>query len=207
MGQDKHDGHTDLASCRNLALSSGGRVSRQDFTATGVLSARRRPLNTSPKLPCRETQMHRPSLPQRSRGQPCPPAGTLAPQLTRPMRSPSSTSSWLSTHLSCRQQPPRSASRPSPHPLLLLQLPHAEMSHCGWKGPGLRPAQGSRLLPLPTLTLGTALARTIPLLRVMGCWLCRRWSTSSGMVGKPSPSSRYKFCREGRLRGHACVHA
>lgn len=42
---------THLASCRNLALRSGGSVSRQDFTATGVLSARRRPLNTSPKLP------------------------------------------------------------------------------------------------------------------------------------------------------------
>lgn len=43
---------THLASCRNLALRSGGSVSRQDFTATGVLSARRRPLNTSPKFPC-----------------------------------------------------------------------------------------------------------------------------------------------------------
>lgn len=40
-----------LASWRNLALSSGGRVSRQDFTATRVLSQRRRPPNTSPKLP------------------------------------------------------------------------------------------------------------------------------------------------------------
>ena len=51
-------------------------------------------------------------------------------------------------------------------------------------------------LPLPAVTLGTALARTIPLFRVMGCWLCRRCSTSSGMVGKPSPSSRYMFCGE-----------
>lgn len=43
---------TYLASCRNLALRSGGSVSRQDFTATRVLSTRRRPLNTSPKFPC-----------------------------------------------------------------------------------------------------------------------------------------------------------
>lgn len=60
-------------------------------------------------------------------------------------------------------------------------------------------------LLLPTLTLSTALVRTMPLLRVMGCWLCSRWSMSSGMVGKPSPSSLYRFCREGRLRGHLCV--
>lgn len=48
-----HDGSfiTHLASCRNLALRSGGSVSRQDFTATRVLSARRRPLKTSPKFP------------------------------------------------------------------------------------------------------------------------------------------------------------
>lgn len=29
---------------------------------------------------------------------------------------------------------------------------------------------------------------------------------SSGMVGNPSPSSRYMFCGEGRLTGYACTH-
>lgn len=72
MGWNKSDGCTDLASCRNLALSSGGRVSRQDFTATGVLSARSRPLNTSPKLPCRKTRVYRSSLLQRGPRQPLP---------------------------------------------------------------------------------------------------------------------------------------
>lgn len=52
MGHDgDHYFFTYRASCRNLALRSGGSVSRQDFTATRVLSTRRRPLNTSPKFP------------------------------------------------------------------------------------------------------------------------------------------------------------
>lgn len=44
------------------------------------------------------------------------------------------------------------------------------------------------------LTLGTALNRTIPLFFVRGCWEDSRWLMSKGMLGKPSPSSRYRFC-------------
>lgn len=47
------------------------------------------------------------------------------------------------------------------------------------------------------LTLGTALYRTTPLLLVRGCWEDSRWSMSKGMLGKPSPSSRYRFCEAG----------
>lgn len=90
------------------------------------------------------------------------------------------------------EQPPAPAAFP-----FALQLPLVRRCHAG----GWRRCR----LPLPTLTLSTALVRTMPLLRVMGCWLCSRWSMSSGMVGKPSPSSLYRFCREGRLRGHLCV--
>lgn len=47
------------------------------------------------------------------------------------------------------------------------------------------------------LTLGTALFRMIPLFLVRGCWERNRWSMSKGMLGKPSPSSRYRFCGVG----------
>lgn len=50
------------------------------------------------------------------------------------------------------------------------------------------------------LTLGTALYRTTPLFLVRGCWEDSRWSMSKGMLGKPSPSSRYRFCKAG-VRG------
>lgn len=60
--------------------------------------------------------------------------------------------------------------------------------------------EGPVLLPTACITLGTALAKTMPLLRVMGCWLCRRCWMSSGMVGKLSPSSRNMSCREGGER-------
>lgn len=47
------------------------------------------------------------------------------------------------------------------------------------------------------LTLGTALFRMTPLFLVRGCWERSMWSMSKGMLGKPSPSSRYTFCRAG----------
>jgi hypothetical protein len=49
------------------------------------------------------------------------------------------------------------------------------------------------------LTLGTALYRITPLFLVRGCWEVSRWSMSKGMLGKPSPSSRYRFCGVGRI--------
>lgn len=42
-------------------------------------------------------------------------------------------------------------------------------------------------------TLGTGLTSTMPLFFVMGCLDLRKWSTSSGMVGKASLSKRYRF--------------
>lgn len=43
------------------------------------------------------------------------------------------------------------------------------------------------------LTLGTALWRRTPLFLVRGSWERSKWSISSGMLGKPSPSRRYRF--------------
>lgn len=47
------------------------------------------------------------------------------------------------------------------------------------------------------LTLGTALHRITPLFLVRGCWERSRWSTNSGILGNPSPSSRYRFYGRG----------
>lgn len=86
--------------------------------------------------------------------------------LTCPMRCPSIMSSWSNTHLSCWKSSPSFLPKHSP----------AHHHHHHW---------------VPTLGMG--LTSTIPLFFVMGCLDFRKWSTSSGMVGKASPSKRYRF--------------
>lgn len=86
--------------------------------------------------------------------------------LTCPMRCPSTMSSWSNTHLSCWKNSPSFSPKYSP----------AHHHHHHW---------------VPTLGMG--LTSTMPLFFVMGCLDFRKWSTSSGMVGKASPSKRYRF--------------
>lgn len=152
MGRDKGDSRTDLASCRNLALSSGGRVSRQDFTATGVLSARRRPLNTSPKLPCRETWVQRHNLPRCGPRQPLPSRRPCTERdqstLTHPADALPQQHVLVVEHPFVLQQVDTEGGEPSP------SLPQAHIPPCPCRSLSQSPGGGVPTPPVPSLPTG-----------------------------------------------------